>query len=367
MQMTRRLFSGLLGAMLTAPHTALASGRGWVEVIGAAHVTDAADLPAARRRALADALLSAALAGGAEVRGHSAMSMTRMSSDLMVMRPTGQVLEHRVLSEQLDSQLLRLRVAARVGQPRVGECPERRRLVVTAYPPRIDVSPDVPAWADALAGQVADDLMARAAGHPAMAQLVSVDRLPPSDPARDGFDYLQLTRGSTRVQAGGHALQMVIQVRRIDRSLNMAAALRLDGPAGESFSASDVQALRLPGPSLLGSAAAVTQPDRHRMAARLSQGAAPALAGLLERAACQPVLERLRLVSGRLTLPVGRAQGLMRTSIGFTVDPDRSTELLEVVVLGDRSAELAPLDPRRPKNAFDGRPVRFVTIATGLP
>lgn len=238
--MGRRLFTGLLGAALIAPAGAEAKGRGWVEVVGAAHVSGAADLPAARRRALADALLSASLAGGADLRGHSALSMTRMTSDLMVMRPTGQILEHRVLSEQLDGQLLRLRVAARVGQPRAGECPERRRLLVTAYAPVIDVAPDVPAWADALAG-------------------------------------------------------------------------------------------------------------------------------LLDRAACQPVLERLRLASGRLTLPVGRAQGPMRTSIGFTVDPDRSTELLEVVALGERSAELAPLDPQRPKNAFDGRPVRFVTASAGLP
>ncbi len=367
MRMGRRVFTGLLGAALIAPAGAHAKGRGWVEAVGAAHVSGAADLPAARRRALADALLSASLAGGADLRGHSALSMTRMTSDLMVMRPTGQILEHRVLSEQLDGQLLRLRVAARVGQPRAGECPERRRLLVTAYAPVIDVAPEVPAWADALAGQVAADLMARAAGHPAVAQLVRADRLPPADPARDRFDYQRLTRGSTRVQAGGHALQMLIQIRRIDRNLNFGLSLRLDGSAGESFAASDAQALRLPGASLLGNAAVLTQPDRHRMAARLAQGAVPALAGLLDRAACQPVLERLRLASGRLTLPVGRAQGLMRTSIGFTVDPDRSTELLEVVALGERSAELAPLDPQRPKSAFDGRPVRFVTTAAGLP
>ena len=67
------------------PHAALAGV--WVEVTGSAIIHNAADHDAARRRALADALLAAAFAGGANVQGHSAMSLGRMTSDMLVVRP----------------------------------------------------------------------------------------------------------------------------------------------------------------------------------------------------------------------------------------------------------------------------------------
>ena len=342
---------------------AFANTARWVEVMGSASVSGPQDRDAGRRRALADALLAAALAGGALVKGHSVLSMTRMTSDLLVVRPLGRVLAHHVLSEQFDGRLWRLKIRAQVGQPSGGQCSERRRMVVTLYPPRIRVSPNAPAWADALAGELGQRLGDLAQDHPAVAGLARAERLPNDDPSRDRVDYRVLTSGNMRVAAGGHGLQCDITIEPAGRFLHFTLRLRLDGPAGERMEKVHEASVRLPGPSLLGSAAVLLNPDRQQLAATLVSGARPALASLLQDAGCKPVLARMDLVKQKLVLPVGRLHGVGRTHLAFTVDQDASTEMLEIVSLSERSTVVAPLDPARPLVAFAGRPVRFLDTA----
>nr|WP_162623747.1 flagellar assembly protein T N-terminal domain-containing protein [Paracoccus saliphilus] len=354
---------GSLAVLGLAPGRVLA-GDNWIEVVGAAVVSSPADRPAARRRALADALLSAALAGGADLQGHSVLSNTRMTSDLLVVRPTGRVLAYRVTSETFDGQLLRIGIMAQVGPPQTGACTERRRLVVVAYPVQVHVSQESPAWTEAFGQHVAAELLRRVAGHPAVAQVTLADRLPPA--RREATDYRTLTQGSVAVPPGGHALHMDLRIVPEDRQLRLSLEMRLVG-AADALAATHDQAVRLPHASVLGRAAPLIETDRHRLASRLGAGAAPALTALLDRAGCQPVATQLLLAGGRLSAPVGRAQGVLRTSIAYTVDRDASTEMLEVTAVGNRTVDLAPLDPSRPLSAFAGRPVRFITTTPGLP
>lgn len=360
----RYLMLGSLALLGLSPGRALAARGTWIEVVGAAHVSAPADRPAARRRALADALLSAALAGGTDLRGHSVLSNTRMTSDLLVVRPTGRVLAYRVISETFDGQLLRMGIQAQVGPPETGACAERRRLVVMAYPVRVHVSQESPAWTEAFGQRVASELLRRAAGHPAVAQLTYADRLPPA--RREATDYRTLTRGSVRVPPGGHALHLELRIVPDGRQLNLSLDMRLEG-AADALAASHAQAVRLPRASVLGRAAPLIEADRQRLASRLGAGAVPSLSALLERAGCQPVATQLLFAGGRLSAPVGRTQGVQRTSIAYTVDRDASTEMLEVVAVGERTVNLSPLDPARPLSAFAGRPVRFITTTPGLP
>ena len=346
--------------------TTHATTASWIEVIGSASISSPNDRDAARRRALADGLLSAALAGGAVVKGHSVLSMTRLTSDLLVVRPVGRVLAHHVLAEEFDGRVWRLKIRAQVGQPPKSYCADRRRMVVTMYPPRILVSPNAPAWAEVLAVDLGQRLAKLAEGHPAVAGLTRVDRLPNADPSRDRSDYRVLTSGNVRVAGGGHGLHCDIMMEPVGRTLQFSLRLWLDGPAGERMEAAHDASVRLPGPSLLGAAAVLVNADRQSLAARLAAGARPAMASLLQDAGCQPVLARMELTNQKLVLPVGRLHGVNRTHLAFTVDRDASTEMLEVVDLSERTTGVAPLDPARPLVAFAGRPIRFLETAERL-
>ena len=347
----RHLLAAGLGAAALAcwsGQPADAKPAGWIEVTGFATAASAADRDAARRRALADALLSAALAGGAQVKGHSAMSMTRMTSDLLIVRPLGQVLAHRILSESFDGQMWRITIAARVGQPAPGACPDRRRLLLSLGAPQVTVSPNAPAWADVLGRDLGHHLRGMVADHPAVGQVTQV-------------------QGKANAGPGQHGLHLDLRLAPEGRDLTLSLRMRLDGPGLDVIEDSHAARLRLPGPSVLGRAAVLVQPDRQAMAATLSKDVRAAVAGFLDRAACRPPQARLMLSQGGLSVPLGRSHGLDRASLAFTADTDSSTEMLEITELSEARAVLRPLDPGRPLRAFDGRAVRFMQMQTRLP
>jgi hypothetical protein len=362
--LSRREFA--FGAALLPWFATRAQAATWVEVTGSAIITSAADVDSARRRALADALLSASFAGGADVKGHSAMSLSRMTADVLIVRPVGRVLGFEMLSQSQDGHVWQVRIRAKVGPAEAQSCSDRRSLVLTVYPPELSVSPNAPAWAEALGHQIAAELVDLTQRRQEVAELHLAHSLPKGDPSRDATSWRALTRGSSRVPAGGHGLHISVQIAPEGRALVLRLDLRLLGPAAEQMIQEHVAQIPLPGPSPLGRATALVQPDRMQLAHQLGQGAVPALAALFKQAGCQPVRAVIAQEGNALVVTAGRQHGLTRASLAFTIDRDHTTEMLEITKLSDRSARLAPLDTTQPLSAFAGRPVRFVDTGQGL-
>ena len=127
------------------------------------------------------------------------------------------------------------------------------------------------------------------------------------------------------------------------RELVLHLNMRLDGPGGEQTERRHRAEIRMPGPSLLGRAATLAQPDRHQMAHRLWwPGRCLHCATCCAMQAASRPARSLRRIC---RVPLGRVHGLTRTSLGFTADRDDSLHMLEITKLSDRSARLSPLDP----------------------
>ena len=354
--------------LLTALPAWAAPSR-WVEVTGYA-LMDGGDADAARRRAMADALLAAALAGGADVRAHTAVDRAVVTSDLLIVRPVGRVLEHRVLSSRQNGTQWEVTLRARVGTGADNACQTRRRLIVTAYAPKIRVAPDVPAWAEPMAQEIVADLLQTLADHPATASLrVTRRAMTNLSAGQEALDYATLTRGSVRLGENEHAFLPALRLEVVGgapgaKNLMLTLDLAFQGAQGEAMTTRVERHVTLPGPSPLGRAAPLLAPTRAAMRARLTAGLDRDLSAMLDREACRPVVAVLALRNGRITAPFGSANGLSRGAVAFTVDRDASTELLEVVALSPGRVELRPLDPHRPAAAFANRPVRF--LDTGM-
>lgn len=364
-ELTRRSF--VFGALALPFCVQSAYAGQWVEVTGTAIIHNGADIDAARRRALADALLSASFVGGAAVQGHSVMTMAKMTSDLLIVRPTGRVLTYELVTQQQEGHYWNVRIRAQVGDADLFHCKDRRTLVLVVYPPEIRVSAQAPAWAEALAHQLGNELLELTRSSPDVAEVAFVQGLPVGpDPARDSTNWRALTRGAMRAPAGGHSLHMQLQIAPSGARLNLNLGLRLVGPAQEQLVETHVAQIRLPGPSMLGRTAPLAQPDRNRLAHELSKGAVPAMQSLFTKAGCQPIRALIALDGEKLSVPAGRAHGLTRASLAFTIDRDHSVEMLEVEHLSDRVATLSPLDPTRQFGSFAGRPVRFIDTGRGI-
>jgi hypothetical protein len=273
------------------------------------------------------------------------------------------VLAHRIVAEEFDGHIWRIRILARVGVASAGDCGDSRRMFITMYPPRVRVSPAAPAWADALAHDLGFRLAELAEADPAVAGLRRADRQPNANAARDRSDYRVLTGGTVRPDAGGHGLFSEMVIEQDGRDLRLSLGLRLEGPAGERIEKRHDAAVRLPRQPSVGRLAVLGDPERAELARALAGDVLPTLSALLHEAGCRPALARIERSDRRLVVPLGRAHGLKRTSLAFTVDQDASTEMLEIAELSDRGAVLSPLDPARAPAAFAGRPVRFLDTA----
>lgn len=327
----------------------------WVEAQGLAHVASGADRDAARRRAIGEALVSAALAGGASLRGHTVTDKGRITADLSILRPTGRVLSHRVLSADLVDGQWRVRIAAQVGPMPLGECAARRRLTISAAPPVVRVAPEADAWAEPLAMRVAHDLVETLRRHPD----ADLDTLAPAagGVVAASFDYAALTRGRARPAAGNHRLRAGIDVAPAGRALRLVLTLRLLAPDGAEIARSFAREAARPSGGLIG---LVSGQGRTRAEAELTDGLMADVRAMLDGLACAPAEARIVQRGEALRVPLGRRHGLSRASLAFVDDPQDRFGLLEVIDLGQSEATLRPLDPTRAPQGFDGLRVYFV-------
>lgn len=361
------LFWLILGLCLAGIAQAGDESR-WVEVTGHAAISGPADRDSARRRALADALFQAALIGGAEVRGHTAVSQSVVTADLTIVRAIGRVLDHRLLAQSERQGLWQVTIAARVGLGGDPFCPAPRRLPITIYAPEIAVSPEAPAWAEQFARGLSADLIDQVDRHPATDLVRITDRSIPTSAQSEGFDYTILTQGSVRLHPGeiGFAPALRLSTARgaLGEQLVLEAELRLYDADGRLLRQGFQNRALLALPRALGRLSDISRRDRQAVSQALTKGLDQLLRGALDLLACDPVTATLHATEGnRLIVPVGRRHGLSRAALAFTTDRDRSTTLLEIVALDGSRAELRPLDPNITPAMLHGRPVRFLEAA----
>lgn len=354
----------ILCALLAAPVSAQESI--WIETEGFATVNASGDTDSARRRALADALLNAALAGGAYVQGHSVMSMAVVERDMLIVRPTGQVMRHQIIETDLNGNMWTVRIRALVGPGGLTQCDAPQRMNIITYAPDVRVSPYAPAWTEVIAQDTVQTLYGVLDRHPHVANLRITERPIPNNMSdeRAARDYVTLTSGDVRLGYGDYGFVPRIVVDTVQDGRTTSARLILDlslfTTEGVANRQEVIREVRLPGPSLLGNAASLTNRTRNQMMADLRSGLDQAFDRLLSVQSCTPLAATVAQNGNTLSVQVGHRHGLTRGAIAYTADSNATVDMLEVVSISNRSATLRPLDPTQPISAFDNRAVRFI-------
>ena len=339
----------------------------WIETEGHAFVTSPHDVDSARRRALADALLNAALAGGAIVQGHTVVNLAVVERDLLIVRPMGRVMRHEIIDMSRMGDMWRMKIRAMVGNGGLMDCQFPNTLNVTSYRPNVRVSPYAPAWAEPLAADVVQTLYGVLDRHPSTGAFRLTDRIMPVglSSARDERSYQTLTQGSVRLMPGDYGfipdveIDVVAEGRRKEVILTLHMALHDHN--GQIVSQSSTQrSIKLAGPSIFGNAAVIAQATRMQMATDLTRGLDREFNDFLRVQSCTPLAARIQKAGNDLIVTVGKRHGLSRGAIAFTTDSNDTVEMLEIVSLNDRQATLRPMDPTRSLSHFNGRTIRFI-------
>jgi hypothetical protein len=352
-----RSLTALLLALLLWPAGLSADGGRWVEAEGVGVVDG--DSARARRAAIAEALIAAGRAAGAEVRSFTALDRGRITADFTTLRSTMRIHAHEVIAAAREGDVWRVRVRARVGPVPPHDCAPRRRLDVIAFAPEIAVDPAAPAWTAPLVETLFQEILDHVAATPDADLTRVTDRRQGTLPApeRAGFDYRSLTEGAAPRRAGAHALLVRLDVTRASgRAVRLSARVTLRAETGEAITLTLARRTAAAPP---GALARALGPDRRRRAAALSEGVVAGVGRMLARMTCRPPVARLARSGGDFSVPLGRRHGLSGESLGF-VESGARTTVFEILRLDRDSATLRPLDRSRPAAALTGRIVTFM-------
>lgn len=351
----------MVGLLISQSSTAQ-EDRFWVEAVGMAPMQSAQSL--ARRHAIAEALLSASLSGGASMQGYSVLDKTRVVADRFMMRPTGTIIRYEMVSEGQSGKYWQVKLRALVGPTVEAYCDESRSLTVAMYPPSVHVSPYAPAWSQQLVANASNALGSAIEKHPRIS-VDAVSHLPENkvvSAQRAGFDYTSLTRGRVQVSAADHGVQIagkseVLKDNNGTKYLQVSFTFtRTQGGspvASDKISSAIVLKQALISERLNGS-------KRKQAETQITRDLLLKANKILAGWTCRPPIARLAVRGNDIEVPLGSRHGLSKTSLAFLAEPTSNMDVFEIVSLNSKSAKLRAISPSRDINQFHNKEVRFL-------
>lgn len=348
----------------------------FTETTGRAAIIDPEMVSEARLVALEDALYLAALQGGAQINGFSAVMTDTSIEDHFVIRPASRILDYTIINEVVDDVHYEVQIKAAVGALPKNNCPNERNINVTIFSPKIIHGKAAVSHAGPMAPRVINTIIEAIESHPGLNVTRATDEA--LDPARlssttDEFDYLALSSGITRVRRGDFALipEIKIMGKRVgfglDQRDNLVVTLKLNLFSGETYlpveSFVKQQSIDTNFKTPFRALNVLLQPKRPEI---LDQMRSPVDALVKEMAAklrCQPLTSILEISDGKLSVPIGSYHGLRLNSLAVATGSDTPWHIMRVTAVKPMSAIVSPLNKKRNIADLDGKPVEFMEIS----
>lgn len=362
--------------VVIAPLHVSANGIMTVETSGQAVATGAASDAHLERRALQEALYQAALKGGAQVSGYSAISQSVVRSDVLVVRPESRILDYTILSRETTSKRSVVRVRAVVGQLEDAQsCQRRSQLNVVVHEPSMTLSSSVPAWIPNITPYI-ENAIVEVLDNTNGVSTISPDTTPRFTNLAAEFSYTALTQGSDDALdvssvASRHALNLRTRVDIGSATLSnseewlpikVTVALENNPFDANTLRASHEGKLIINNRGPLSSLKKPLGDIRQSAPQAVAKITTEMVADLINKRACQTLAGKMIIRGGKLTIPYGRLDGLSTHHLAYTNGRDTAYEILEVVSITDHEATLRPLDSATNASALADKVVQFMEL-----
>jgi hypothetical protein len=367
------------GILIVFSNTLLAADNAnfkQVEATGRA-VLIAGDIETSRKRALEDALYIAALKGGADINGFSAITSNTVINDQSIVKATNRVLDFKILSEKQSKEFLSIKISAVVGGKLSKKNCKNRPINITLFRGSYNVESSVPSklarYTPMWYGQVYDVISklpnVKAINHKnkSLKQIIK-------SKVNSSFDYNALTNGLPIIQAGDYSLVPELLLKENNKQNSFSNYLLrvsfkiFKGPGIKlmttktydlpieyqykskfqfinNISTSDIQL--------------VDQNVHHHMLLAATK--------FLQDLNCRPLEGKLTVNEGSLVVDLGRKQGLKQKQIGLVKGINIQNSMLNnssVIVhtnkIYDNYSILLPLNDNVKLSNLDNMIVEFV-------
>ena len=342
---------------------------------GRAAITTSVPAELARIRALEDALYLAALQGGANINGFSAVSTDTSVQDHFVVRPSSKILDYTILSEKKSATQVEVKIRAAVGNLPQKKCNLSRPLNITLYRPDTYINMNVPAWIEIYHTKLFNEILFKLESNPlisaknAMNVALSPEKLKTVD---ERFDYASLLSPQIRVKTGDYAIIPTLYLSAGDKptqfvtSRQVEIRLGLKVFNGESYDLVgeyEKSALfendRI---ALFQNLADLDKPSREDLIEFMKALVEPLTAEMITTLGCQALNETLYLDTQRLTVQIGSNQGVKPNMLAITSGKHTPWTVLRVVSVSANAAIVETLDKARILSELDGKTVEFMEL-----
>ena len=342
---------------------------------GRAAITSNVPAELARMRALQDALYLAALQGGANINGFSAVSTDTSVQDHFVVRPSSKIIDYTILSEEKSDSQIEVSIRAAVGNLPETKCNRTRPLNMTLYRPDTYIDMNVPAWIEIYHSKLFNELTYMLDSDPlikisnAMNVPLSPKKLKTID---EKFDYASVLSPQIRVRPGDFAIIPTLYVSAENRTTRFLTSRQIEIKLGlKVFSGANYDLIREFKRStlfendtiaLFQNLADLDKPTREDLIEVMTGLIEPLTSEMITTLGCQSLNDTLYLDAQRLTAQLGSNQGVTPNMLAITSGKHSPWTVLRVVSVSSNSSILEPLDKARELSELDGKVVEFMEL-----
>ena len=337
---------------------------------GRAAITSNVPAELARMRALQDALYLAALQGGANINGFSAVSTDTSVQDHFVVRPSSKIIDYTILSEEKSDSQIEVSIRAAVGNLPETKCNRTRPLNMTLYRPDTYIDMNVPAWIEIYHSKLFNELTYMLDSDPlikisnAMNVPLSPQKLKTID---ERFDYASVLSPQIRVRPGDFAIIPTLYVSAEDRTTRFLTSRQIEIKLGlKVFSGANYDLIGEFNRSalfendtiaLFQNLADLDKPTREDLIEVMTGLIEPLTSEMITTLGCQSLNDTLYLDAERLTAQLGSNQGVTPNMLAITSAKHSPWTVLRVDSASSNSSILEPLDKARELSELDGKVV----------
>ena len=279
-----------------------------------------------RKRALEDAIYIAALKGGADVNGFSAINSNTIINDQSVIKATNRVVDFKILSETQDKEYLTIKISAVVGGDLSKNNCKARPININLFKGLISVDTNVPselARHTTLWYKTTYEIISK------MPNVLTnnfqnrqIDQIIKSS-LNPSFDYDAITRGIPKIQAGNYSLVPKIALKKINKNIlsNYLFTISFDLYKGQKLKLETSKSYNLLIDYKLDSKFQflknISTLDMDEIHQNVNNHLSRAMKSFLNDINCKPLEGKLTINEGKLQVDLGIKQGLKQKQIGL--------------------------------------------------
>ena len=342
---------------------------------GRAAITTFVPAELARMRALEDALYLAALQGGANINGFSAVSTDTSVQDHFVVRPSSKILDYTILSEEKSDNQVEVKIRAAVGNLPQKKCNGSRPLNMTLYRPDTHIDMNVPAWIEIYHSKLFNEMLFSLESNPLIntKNAMNTELLPEKLRTIDErFDYASLLSPQIRVKTGDYAIIPMLYLSAGDKPTRFITSRQIEIKLG--FQVFNGESYSLVGEyeksalfendriALFQNLADLDKPSREDLIEVMRALIQPLTEEMITTLGCQALNETLNLDTQRLSVQLGSNQGVTPNMLAITSGKHTPWTVLRVISVSANTAIVEPLDKARKLSELDGKTVEFMEL-----